>query len=409
MIAIKPYHPLKYSCSCGGEFQFKEFIWQGLHTCEKLICNTCNKIRYNSLPVNQSEIEQYSYFPESDAITDIAGNSVNENWYSSKLKTFSHPLQDDVEMVIEKRRHFDDVIVLNTLDYVYGHSFLYLLNLQRIIRTEKQKGIIILVQPMLKWLVPSEGVAEIWTVQLGFNKFNSYYKNLSDKINSELERFKNVWLSSGHIIPTNENIDIEYFTGIKPYDFNNEPGKPRITLIWRQDADRLWVRNIYLLKGMKKLGFKKILIPLQFARAKGILKLLRKRLGDRFSYTVAGPGRYGRMPSFICDERVDLFNEEIERKLCSIYSESIIVFGIHGSGMLLPSAHAGMTLSLMPSKRWGNFGEDILFSESDTRLALFQKRVVPLNISLSEIRDIIVDMVAGRREYIVKFFHTEDL
>jgi len=37
--------------------------------------------------------------------------------------------------------------------------------------------------------------------------------------------------------------------------------------------------------------------------------------------------------------------------------------------MLLPSAHAGMTVSLMPSKRWGNFAEDILFTEKDVRLA----------------------------------------
>jgi len=409
MIQIKPYNASKYSCPCGGEFKFQGFSWQGLHICEKLICGSCGRLRYNSLPVNQSEIEQYSYFPDSDTITDIHGNTVSENWFSSKLKTLSDPSDEEVVLEIEKRKGYDEVIILNTLDYVYGHSFLYLLNLQRIIKAEKERGIIVLVQPMLKWLIPTDGVAEIWTVNLGFSKFNRYHKALSDRINSELVRFSKVWLSSGHIIPTNENIDIEFFTGIKPYSFQKEPDRPRVTLIWRQDPDRLWVRNIYLLKGLKKLGFKTILIPVQYIRTLLIFRLLRRKLGDAFSYTVAGLGRYGRMPSYINDERVTSFDEEVERKLCGIYSESIMVFGVHGSGMLLPSAHAGMTLSMMPSKRWGNYAEDILFSENDTRVAMFQKRAFPLNICIIELSDIMVDMVKGRKGFVNKFNHSQDL
>jgi hypothetical protein len=68
-----------------------------------------------------------------------------------------------------------------------------------------------------------------------------------------------------------------------------------------------------------------------------------------------------------------------------------------------------MTVSLMPSKRWGNFAEDILFTEKDVRLASFQRRIVPLNLSVFEIRDIIADMVRGRKPFIQKFIHTEDL
>ena len=118
------------------------------------------------------------------------------------------------------------MLILNTLDFIYGHSFLFLLNLQRIIRIEKDKGIIVIVQPMLKWLIPKNDIAEIWTVKLGFKEFNNYYPDLSVKINSELERFQKVWLSKGHLLPTNENIDIEKFTGVKPYNFLNSPSKP---------------------------------------------------------------------------------------------------------------------------------------------------------------------------------------
>jgi hypothetical protein len=409
VIQIKPYIPAKNFCSCGGEYLFEDLLWQGLHVCEKQRCKKCNKIRIDSIAVNQSLLEKYTFYPETGLITDINGNLVSDNWYTLKLKSVAIPVTEDVEIEIEKFRDYNEVLILNTLDYVYGHSLLFLLNLQRIINAKKEFGIIIIVQPALKWLVPKTGIAEIWTVKLGFQNFHNFYPALSGKINAELKRFNRVCLSEGHLIPTNENIEIELFTGIKPYDFLNEPANPRITFIWREDPDRLLIRNIFLLKGLKKLGFRRVLIPFQYIRVRVIFRFLRKRFGNKFTYSVAGLGKFGKFPSFINDKRVTVFNEETEKKLCSLYAESVLVFGVHGSSMLLPSAHAGMTISLMPSRRWGNFAEDILFTEHDLRLAAFQRRIVPLNLCIADIRDIMIDMVSGRDQFISKFIHSEKL
>jgi hypothetical protein len=262
---------------------------------------------------------------------------------------------------------------------------------------------------MLKWLIPKNSIAEIWTVKLSFQSFNKYYPDLTWKINKEISRFQKVWLSKGHLIPTNENIEIEMFTGVKPFDFSNEPDRPGITFIWREDPDRLWIRNIYLLKGFKKLGMGRVLKPFQYLRIILLFRLLKKRFGNKFTYYVAGLGDYGNFPSFITDQRVKLFTRESEKELCEIYAKSILVLGVHGSGMILPSAHAGMTLSLMPSKRWGNYAEDILFNESDTRLATFQRRIVPLNLCIFDLYDIIAEMITGRDSFIKKFLHGEEL
>lgn len=409
MIQIKPGITKKIACECGGAFLFSELLWQGLHTCEKFTCNSCNKTRVNSLPVNQAAIEEYTYYPDSGLVHDIDEKVVKENWYSSKLKSIASPSTEIVEVEIEIIRKYDEVVILNTLDYIYGHSLLFLLNLQRIIKEEKKNGIIVIVQPMLKWLVPKQNIAEIWTVKLGFQKFNRFYPDLSSKINSELYRFQKVWLSKGHILPTNENIEIEAFTGIKPYDFLNVPIRSRVTVIWREDPDRLLIRNIYLLKGFKKLGLGKVLFPFQYLRVVLLFNLLRRKLGDEFLFTIAGLGQSIKLPAFIDDQRVKRFNETSEKALCKVYSESSLVIGVHGSGMLLPSAHAGMTISLMPSKRWGNFAEDILFTESDVRLAAFQKRIIPLNLCISDVRDIVIDMLTGRDCFMKKFLHNDEL
>lgn len=409
MIQLKPFLTESLQCECGGNLNFSEYVWQGLHTCKKLICNNCHEIVLASIPVNQSFLQQYRFYLNSGIVKDINDKVVTSDWYSEKLISIAKPVIDKVDFDIKVIKKFDDVIILNTLDYVYGHSLLFLMNLQHIIEKHNNLGIIVVVQPMLKWMIPDSDVAEIWTVNLGFRDFNHYYPDLSDKINQQLDRFTLVYLSTGHIIPTNKNIEIERFTRIRPYNFLTGPAHPEITFIWREDPDRLWIRNYYLLKGCKKLGISKILLPIHLFRVKLIFGLLKKRLGTKYSFSVAGLGKSGRLPSYVNDKRVHAFDEESERKLCLLYSQSILVFGIHGSSMLLPSAHSGMSVSLMPSKRWGNFAEDLLFTENDVRLSSFQRRIIPLNISLFDLRDILCDMLTGRDYFIKKFIHSDEL
>jgi len=137
--------------------------------------------------------------------------------------------------------------------------------------------------------------------------------------------------------------------------------------------------------------------------------MIRRKLGSGYRFTAAGLGISGSLPSFVDDRRTRSFDEETERALCTIYSESILVIGVHGSSMILPSAHAGMAVSLMPSRRWGNFAEDILYTEEDVRLSAFQRRIIPLNLNLCDVRDITSDMIMGRDYFIKKFNHSEDL
>jgi len=238
--------------------------------------------------------------------------------FPKKLKSLANPVIREVEIEIDIIGKYDNVLILNTLDYVYGHSLLYLMNLQRIIESEKEMGIIVIVQPMLRWLIPEKNIAEIWTVNLGFRDFNNFYPDLSAKINSELTRFKKVFLSKAHVIPTNENIHIQSFTGVRPYNFMDEPALPSITFIWREDPDRLWIRNIYLLKGLKKAGLGKLLIPFQFLRVIYLFRLLRRKFGKKFNYSVAGLGDFGNFPSFTRDLRVSTLLKM--QKRCSVRS-----------------------------------------------------------------------------------------
>jgi hypothetical protein len=410
MFRIKPNIDQQFSCKCGNDnLKFDSLVWQGVFIGAAFFCKDCNSNIIFSLPNNQGAIDKFKLHINEQKIFNENNEEIKFNWSNEKFHTILKPIYSVVPFEVEIRKKFNKVIILNTLDFIYGHSLLFLLNLQRIIELNPGIGIVLVVQPMMKWLIPTEGISEVWTVKLGFGKLYHYYPDLSDKINDELNRFDEIYLSEGHIIPTNKNIEIEKFTGVKPYNFFSPPVSPRVTFIWREDPGRVMVRSIYLVKIFQKLGFKRILLPLQYLKIRFLFFLLKNKLPSNYQFTITGLGNFGKMPSFIQDLRVLNFNDDTERELCKLYSESALVFGVHGSSMLLPSAHAGMTLSLMPSKRWGNYQEDVLFVENDPRLALFQKRIIPLNLSIFEIKDIIVDMICSRSYFVKKFVHSEEL
>jgi hypothetical protein len=66
--------------------------------------------------------------------------------------------------------------------------------------------------------------------------------------------------------------------------------------------------------------------------------------------------------------------------------------------MLLPSAHAGMTLDLI-EERWGNFAQDILYQETDPRVATFRYRFLPVQMQISVLANIAAWMILTDCEF----------
>lgn len=125
---------------------------------------------------------------------------------------------------------------------------------------------------------------------------------------------------------------------------------------------------------------------------------LFSQLKEKFpsvQYTVAGFGTTTSFPSWIDDQRVNTLSIDVEKRLCRIYSESRIVIGVHGSNMLLPSGHAGMTIDLMPKERWGNFAQDIIFQEENHRMSSFRYRFLPISTPIGVLVHSIATQIVG--------------
>ena len=247
----------------------------------------------------------------------------------------------------------------------------------------------------LEWMLP-KGIAEKWVFDIPLKEGQEFFTDFNNTIQKEMKRFSEIHISKAFSHP--KDFDITNFTGIEKHNFQKDDF--RITFIWRED--RCWMNSSLFQKAINKLSvaiLKNILLTWQKRKMIKVFSELRKRFPDA-RFTVAGFGNHKKFPKWIDNQIVYNFSTDTEKRLCQIYSESRVVLGVHGSNMLLPSAHAGMTVDLMPDDRWGNFAQEILYQENDVRMGSYRYRYVPINQKPNHLHKIVVHMILDREHFI---------
>lgn len=391
MIEIKPNLQHRSRCPYSGkELKPVKILWQGTHICAVSESPAGGQI-IDELRIGHAAKTPYQIDLTKQAT--FSGDKYAEEFLAKPLlESLQNPRPEKLEISQEIFRSHQRVIILNCVDYLYGHSLLKLLNAQRHLESNPDLGLIVIVQKFLRWMVP-EGVAEVWTVPVSLKNGRCYYPSFDEFVSKQLERFDEVYVSEAYSHPS--RFDISKFTGVPKHDFDKEAYK--ITFVWRED--RLWC-NKFLFQLCRKLNLLQIPLSIQNWNVRRLFAKMRKSLPSA-KFAVAGLGKSTNFPEWIEDFRVDKFDEKTERETCRVYSDSRLAIGIHGSNMLLPSAHAGMTIDAI-EERWGNFAQDILYQETDPRLASFRYRYLPLQISLKVLAHIATEMILKREDF---YFH----
>lgn len=392
MIEIKPniYH--QSNCPhCKTALKPNSVLWQSLHTCIESKCTHCGADIIEDLKVGHAVNFPYQVDLSKEL---LFGSKTTEDWLGKPfLQSLRNPQHEEIEIFKEVFKQCKRIVILNCIDYLYGHCLLKLLNAQKYLDFHSDYGLVVIVQKFLRWLVP-EGVTEVWTVNIPLKRGHCYYPKLNQFIREESNRFEEIYVSKAHSHPS--LFDITNFTRVSKHSFNKESF--RITFIWRED--RTWC-NLLLRRALRKLRMDDLALLLQNWRVQRLFERLRLRIPSA-RYTVAGLGKKTEFPGWIEDLRVDRFDEKTERELCKVYSESRLVIGVHGSNMLLPSGHAGMTIDLMlngKEERWYNFAQDILYQETDPRVAAFRYRYVSFETSIAELARIASSTVLNYLEF----------
>lgn len=387
MIRLKPApetHPR--SCPlCGGALAARGWLIPGMRNLADLQCPKCGKEFYADLPAGQALYTPMMLEKESGEIAGGAHPAWFSDWLTqSYARRTSEPLGFEVRKTRETK---DKVILLNCLDTLYGHSLLKLLNAQYYIDNCRDAGLILLVPRFLEWMLP-DGFAEAWIVDLPLRRGTEWNDWLAAEIAERLKSIHEAHLSVAFSHPHAESFDIERFTRVSPLPLEaleQSGANPTVTFIWRDD--RLWGSN-----GPTKISriFGTERRESAEQQTRNVIEFA-ERLRDRhqdLDFAVAGLGEAKGLPGWISDLRLTELNAEAERSWCERYAKSHFVIGVHGSNMLLPSAHAGGVIELIGEDRWGNYLQDILFRHSDPREMLFRYRFVPLSIGPEELATI---------------------
>ena len=388
MIQFHPSIPqgaVAHACPhCGLRLRPEGWLIPGMRALAELRCAGCGSAFYGDLPAGQGLYTPMLLEPATGLVHDRYATA----WFARWLRdSFANRTAAPVGFTVRPtaaspRAKARRAVLLNCLDTLYGHSLLKLLNAQSYLNAHPDFDLLVLVPAPLAWMVP-EQVHESWIVDLPLRRGTEWNDALAAEIRRRVEAYDECYLSLAFSHPSACDFSIERFTGTSPFpmaEWQQRLLKPTVTFIWRDD--RSWSSNH----------------PSEGAAAHGKLlefaEILRRRWPE-LDLAVVGLGKGAQLPGWITDDRCVEINEATERRWCARYASSHVVVGVHGSNMLLPSAHAGATVELVPPGRWGNFLQDLVVpvADGDARAAMFRRRLLPLSTSPEEVAQIVTSIL----------------
>ncbi|MCA1615555.1 MAG: hypothetical protein LC800_15935 [Acidobacteria bacterium] len=402
MIPLHPTPEARFDCPhCRAPLAARGWIVPGMRNLAELGCASCGREFYGDMAAGQA-----LYTP---VLLDRASGEVHDpsgvGWFAEWLRR-SYAERADAPLPFAAREHRPvtrGAVLLNCLDTLYGHSLLKLLNAQAYL-DRGDTDVIVLVPAFLEWMVP-DGVAQTWVVDLPLRRGAEWNDWLAREVRRRVEAFPAVRVSVAFSHPHPDDFSIERFTRVGPFplaEWGARLGRPAVTFAWR--GDRLWGDEEVPAGG----PVEKIAHRLGRAANRGGGQLRKivstaealRRERPSLDFAVAGIGEPGGLPAWVSDLRRSAPDERTERAWCERYAASHLVVGVHGSNMLLPSAHAGGAVELIGRGRQGNFLQDILFRPGDAREMFFRYRFVPHSTTPAELAELLGLLLGGYPDFV---------
>jgi len=362
MIELHPNLENKYSCPvCDGPVELRGFIINGMRNLVDITCPACRRSFYADIPAGHGLLYPFTIDQETLEVFQPL------NPFGDVLRlNCQHRRFDEVELNILRNLERDQIVLLNCLDFVYGHSLLKLLNVQYYLDNYAELGCCVLVPRQLTHLVP-EGVAEIWEASIPLWEYRYWWVSLEEKIKAEITKRKKAYLAQAHSHPHHTTFSLARFVKVAGGKDGNL-GKPTIVFSYR--TDRLW--------GASLRKQRRNIIRLQ--------QLLRKAYPE-MTFALMGFADRFKFPPEIVDKRGDSFDPETEKSWLEILHNTHCVVGVFGSNMLLPTGLAECAVELLPEQFYPNILQDYLPRDDivDHYENLFRFRVLYGNEQLTDV------------------------
>lgn len=396
-IRLHPIPEAEHDCPhCSRRLDVLGWHIPGMRNLAELRCPVCEFEFYGDLAAGQALYTPMLIEKKSGVVHDKYG----VRWFNDWLRdSYANRKSEEVSFIVENRRPISrQVVLLNCLDTLYGHSLLKLLNAPYYLG--RNLDLILIIPPFLAWMVP-EGVAEVWIVDLPLKRGTEWNDWVAREIYDRVEVLETASLCVATSHPGPKEYDISRFTNVKPFPLEHWEERlvrPTVTFIWRDD--RIWSGPVDTSTGRFIRKLKGKTAGANVLEQRRLVVELAETLHlewPMLNFGIAGLSEVAEgFPSWIEDLRCRIMDDTTEWRYCERYASSHVVVGVHGSNMLLPTAHAGGLVELIATERYGNFTQDVLFREArDCRDMFFRYRFVPTGIEVREVAQLVSQLLRG--------------
>jgi len=369
MIRIHPEIQNLFDCPvCAAALDLRGFAVTGMRNLVEGACAACRRRFLVDMPTDQALFTPVAVDPDAREVFDPA----QVRWFSDLLlRSLDQRSDDAIPIVKTRNRDADRLLLVNCLDYIYGHAFEKLLNVQRFLDHPSDLAVWLLVPRPLAHLVP-EGVAEVWTVDLPWRRLAQWNVSLEQQVRERAQASAEAYLAVTYPQLHASHYDLDRFLGAARPAETAGLGSPVVAFAYRED--RLWGGSINA----------------QQHNIEQLHRLLAAAYPG-LSFVLVGFGRKGAFPPAIVDRRTDRFDPAVEQSWLRLLARADCAIGVHGSNMILPSALARHVVELMPVDRFANFLQDLQFAASiDPAQVLFRYRLIYGSRTLEDVRPEIV-------------------
>jgi hypothetical protein len=402
LIELKPFSYGAFRCpECSsGQVGVLGPIFAGAHVLADLRCADCGLEFIEDFPVGHALRHPVTLRKDSATVSCVGGPPA---FSRELLEDYRSPNREQVPIVLTRRRTCDRVVLLNCLDGVFGDVLRRLLNAQYYLEHEPELGLLVLIPRALEWLVPDQ-VAELWSVDVPLSRAGRWFHSVDTFVQEQLQRFEKVYLSLAFPYPDPATIQIKKFTRVKPFDFAHYYDHAlQVTFVSRED--RLWFPSN--LQGVayriaRRLPVKraalKLAVEQQDRRFEAVADRVRQVIPDA-QFALVGIGAQHELKG-IEDLRATRPTTEQERAWCELYARSHMAIGVHGSNMLLPTAHAAGFIDIVPDDLQSGLGQDTLRAVPG-RHAHWLGRFVDERVEPGEVAHQALDMFMGFEKHCI--------
>lgn len=297
--------------------------------------------------------------PSSRAVYSLP----NMGWWSDPMPRIFEQAKEAASLRIHERRTASSWIILNTLDNIFGHSLLLLLNAQFYLDQFPERGLIVIATPELLPYIPND-VHAIWELKVkpaDTEKFQTILDINFKKLCAQYD----VSIATAPSHPDPGRYDLSRFN-IPRAEAPGNPGAPRIVFIHR--GTRLWGGS--------------------WESERGRLEKLASwlsRFWPKARLEIYGHARLPHAPEGWRDATRN-GEANYDAILLEALARADLVIGAHGSSMLLPSAICGLVLELVPLDKQPSLLQDFLFDRATgVRQQLWRRRFLYGNSMLSDV------------------------